>query len=281
VALTDPAARIPREKYALIHKAALEACDAADGVTDGLIENPPSCRFDPKVLQCTGDDGPSCLTAPQVESTRKFYAGVKNPRTNTPIFPGLAPGSELGWGALAGGTAPFDIPTDYFKYVLFKNPDWDFRSIDFDRDVELADKTDNGLLNTIDPDVKKFVGRGGKLLLYHGWNDQLISPQNTIDYYQSVVSKMGGPAKTMESVRLFMAPGMTHCAGGEGPSAFDALAAVEQWVEKGTAPQQLVASHSTSGVVDRTRPLCPYPQVARYKGTGSIDEAASFACKAP
>jgi feruloyl esterase len=279
--LKDPASYIPKEKYAVIHKAALDACDANDGVKDGLVEDPMRCRFDPKTLLCTGDDGPACLTAPQVEAAKKIYAGASNPRTATAIFPGLEPGSELGWGAMAGGPDAFPIVADHFKYVVFKDTTWDFRTLNFDRDVELADTLDNGLLNAIDPNLKQFFGRRGKLLLYHGWNDQLIAPRNTINYYNSVLTLMGGPASVAESVRLFMVPGMAHCAGGEGTSNFDALSAMEQWVESAKAPNEIIASHVSGGVADRTRPLCPYPQVAQYKGMGSTDEAASFICKTP
>jgi len=282
--LKDPASYIPREKYAVVHKAALDACDALDGVKDGLIEDPVRCRFDPKTLLCTGGDDPACLTAPQVEAARKIYTGAINSRTAKEIFPGLEPGSELGWAPMAGGPDAFPITADHFKYVVFKDPSWDFRTLNFDRDVELADKLDNidgGLLNATDPNMKEFFGRRGKLLLYHGWNDQLIAPRNTINYYKNVVGAAGGPAKAADSVRLFMVPGMTHCAGGEGPSSFDALSAMEQWVETGKAPNEIVASHMTGGVADRTRPLCSYPLVAQYKGTGSVDDAASFVCKTP
>jgi feruloyl esterase len=279
--LKDPASYIPREKYSVIHKAVLEACDASDGVKDGLIEDPMRCRFDPKTLLCTGDDGPGCLTAPQVDAAKKIYAGAKHPRTGREIFPGLEPGSELGWGAMAGGPEAFPIVADHFKYVVFKDPKWEFRTLNFDADVDLADKLDNGLLNATNPNLKEFFGRRGRLLLYHGWTDPLIAPRNTVNYYNSVLAATGGPAKAMDSVRLFMAPGMAHCAGGEGPSSFDALTAVEQWVENGKAPAEIVASHLSAGVADRTRPLCPYPQVAQYKGTGSIDDAANFVCKTP
>ena len=215
---------------------------------------------------------------PQVDAARKIYAGAKNPGTAKEIFPGLEPGSELGWGAMAGGPDPFPIVADHFRYVVFKDPNWDFRKLNFDRDVELADTLDNGLLNAIDPNLTAFVGRRGKLLLYHGWNDPLIAPRNTINYYKSVLAAMGGAAKTIESIRLFMAPGMSHCAGGEGPSSFDALSAIEQWVENAKAPAEIIASHLSSGVADRTRPLCPYPQVARYTGSGSTDDEKNFAC---
>ena len=275
--LKDSSAYIPREKYALIHRAALDACDAVDGMKDGLIDNPARCTFDPAVLACAAEETAECLTRPQVDAARKIYGGAKSPRTGEPIFPGLEPGSELGWGAMAGGPAPFPITNDHFKYVVFKDPTWDFKTLDFDRDVALADRVDNGLLNATDPDLRKYFARNGKLLLYHGWNDQLIAPRNTVNYYERVVSVTG--AKSAQSIRLFMAPGMGHCAGGEGPNTFDALAAIEQWVETNKAPDQLLASHSTRGVVDRTRPLCAYPQTARYGGTGSTDEAANFTCR--
>jgi feruloyl esterase len=275
----DEASYIPASKYPLIHDAALAACDALDGVKDGLIGDPARCRFDPKVLECKGADGPSCLSSAQVEAARKIYAGPANPRTKAEIFPGLEPGSELGWGALAG-PEPFGIALDYFRYVVFKDPSWDYRKLNFDADVALADKIDSGLTNAVNPNLKDYFVRDGKLLMYHGWNDQLIAPRNSINYYNSVV-KAAGAAKTAESMRLFMTPGMMHCRGGEGPDRFDAVTLMDQWLETGKAPDQMVASHSTGAKVDRTRPLCPYPQVAAYKGSGSADEAANFVCKAP
>ncbi len=148
------------------------------------------------------------------------------------------------------------------------------------RDVALADKQDHHVLNDIDPNLKEFFGRGGKLLMYHGWSDQLIAPLNTVNYYESV-RKSVGAAKSANSVRLFMFPGMAHCGGGEGPNRFDSTGALAQWVERGEVPDRMMASHFTNGVVDRTRPLCPYPQVAAYKVGGSTDDAATLVCKAP
>ena len=272
----DEAGYIPPSKYPLIHKAVLAACDSLDGVEDGLLENPAKCRFDPKVLACTGEDAPTCLTAAQVEAATKIYGGPRNPRTGKQIFPGMAPGSELVWGALAG-PQPFAIATGHFKYVVFGDPEWDFRTFDFDQQLALADKIDNGSLTAIETNLKPFLAHGGKLLLYHGWNDQLIPPQNSIDYYNSVVADLGA-AKIQDSVRLFMAPGMNHCAGGDGPSVFKPIGILEDWVENGKAPDRIVASHVSAGKVDRTRPWCPYPQVAQYKGNGSTDDAANFVC---
>jgi feruloyl esterase len=278
--LKDPASYIPREKYAVIHKAVLEACDALDGLKDGVIDDPTRCHFDPKTIQCATTDGPTCLTAAQVEAVRKIYAPVKNPRTGVELFPGLEPGSELGWAGVAGGPEPMSIATDYYKYIVFKNPAWDFKTLDFDKDVALADKLDDGADNAIDPNLKAFFSRGGKLLMYHGWIDPLVAPRNSVNYYTSVTKALGSAAKVDDAMRLFMVPGMGHCVGGDGPSNFDKLSALEQWVEHKKAPDRIVATHIANGAVDRTRPLCPYPLVAIYSGTGSTNDAANFACKA-
>jgi feruloyl esterase len=273
----DEANYIPPSKYAVIHKAVLDACDTLDGLKDGLIGDPTRCHFDPKVLTCQGNDGASCLTAPQVDTAQRLYSAAKNPRTGQEIYPGLEPGSELGW-AIHAGPQPLSFATDGFKYVTFNNPDWDFRSLDLDSGVAFADKVDDGATSAMDPNLKEFFGRGGKLLMYHGWSDPNIAPLNSINYYQSVLKAMGGAAA--DSIRLFMFPGMGHCGGGDGPNTFDAIGTLAQWFEKGQAPSQLLASHRANGVVDRTRPICAYPQLAAYKGAGSIDDAANFVCNA-
>jgi feruloyl esterase len=278
--LKDAASYIPRGTYPVIHRAVLAACDGRDGVKDGVLEHPLSCGFDPQVLQCKGGDSASCLTEPQIEAVRRIYAPARNPRTGEEIFPGLERGSETGWGPLAGGPQPFGIVASYFNSLVFKNPSWDFKIFDFDRDVERIDRTDGPTFNAIDPDLKAYFGRGGKLLMYHGWNDALIAPRNSINYYTSTLTASGGIDQVSNSIRLFMVPGMNHCVGGDGTSTFDGIAALDRWVEQKTPPQQIPASHLTDGKIDRTRPLCPYPQVARYRGTGSTDEAANFACSA-
>jgi feruloyl esterase len=153
--------------------------------------------------------------------------------------------------------------------------------MNFDTDPARADAVDNGTVNALNPDLGPFKARGGKLLMYHGWTDANVAPGTSIDYYTSVVDKMGGPANVTDWYRLFMMPGVAHCRGGEGPDAFEPMNVIEAWVERGQAPSQIVVSHATDGKVDRTRPLCPYPQVARHKGTGSIDEAQNFECRAP
>jgi feruloyl esterase len=279
--LKDPASRIPPGKLALLHKAAVESCDVLDGLKDGLIDDPTRCHFDPAVLLCKGPETESCLTPAQVEAAKKVYGPFTNPRTHKEIYPGLEPGSELGWAAFTG-PQPFPISNDYFRYVIHNNPDWDFRTFDADQEVVLAEKLDrDNVLKAVDPNLNRFVSHGGKLILYHGWSDNLIAPRNSINYFDSVVSKMGGLEKTEESVRLFMVPGMGHCSGGEGPNRFDMVAPLDQWVEQRKAPARVVASHETGGQVDRTRPLCPYPQLAKYKGTGSTDDAANFVCTRP
>jgi feruloyl esterase len=279
--LKDSASFIPREKFVVIHKAVLDTCDALDGVKDGVLEDPGRCRFDPKTIQCAAGDSSACLTPPQVEAVRRIYGPAKNPRTGAEIFPGLEPGSETGWVAMAGGPRPLSISNDHFRFLVFKNPDWDFKTLDFDKDVALADRLDDGLMNATDPNMSAFFRRGGRLLMYHGWNDQLIAPRNSINYYQSVVKALGGAEKAADSIRLFMVPGMAHCGGGDGTSVFDSLAVLEEWVEQKKTPAQIPASHLTNGVRDRTRPLCPYPSIAAYKGSGDTNDAANFTCSKP
>jgi feruloyl esterase len=203
---------------------------------------------------------------------------VKN-RAGEEIFPGLEPGTELAWAGLVGGPEPVATALDQFRYVVFKDAAWDWRTFDLERDLAAANAADNGTINAINPDLTRFAGRGGKLLMYHGWSDGSVAPRASVNYYSSVVKKMGGAAKTAKWVRLFMAPGMGHCGGGEGPNTFDTVAALEQWVEQGKAPDRIVASRVTNGKVERTRPLCPYPQGAVYAGSGSTDDAANFVCK--
>ncbi len=278
--LKDPASYIPPAKYPLIHRAAVAACDALDGVKDGLIDDPRQCKFDPSVLLCRGGDDATCLTAPQVAAAKKIYSPATNPRTGAELFSSFVPGTELGWGIQAAGPEPSANIYDQYKYVVFKDEKWDWKTFDFDKDAARGDRPENVPMNATNPDMSKFFAHGGKLLLDHGWSDNQVPTLNTIKYYESVVKKMGGPAKSAGSVRLFLAPGMGHCGGGEGPSVFDKVTPLEQWVELGKAPDVMIASHLADGKVDRTRPLCPYPQVAKYKGSGSIDEAASFTCAA-
>jgi len=274
-----PDSYLPAEKLAVLHKAVVAACDANDGVKDGLLNDPTKCHFDPKTIECKGEDLPNCLKPAQVAAVRAIYAGPKN-SSGKEIFPSFEPGSELGWGLLAGQQAA-GVATDSFTYVVYKNPQWDWHTMNLDSDVTQIEKTYASLIDATDPNMKAFFAHKGKLLLYHGWSDQAIAPLNTVNYYSSVVKNLGGEAKASNDVRLFMVPAMAHCGGGEGPNTFDRVAAIQQWVEQGKAPETMIASHETKGNVDRTRPLCAYPKVARYNGTGSTDDAANFTCALP
>jgi feruloyl esterase len=278
-ALKDPANVIPKDKLPMIHRAVVNACDALDGVTDGLIADPTACHYDFTPLRCKEENDASCLTSAQIRTAQIITRPAINSKTGDELYPGLSPGSELLWSTQAGGPEPNPVNVDQFKYVVFRDPNWDWRTFDVDTDIALADSIDGGTVNAINPDLHAFQQRGGKLLMYHGWADQNVPPLSTVGYYKSVLAKMGSGPQTDAWLRLFMAPGMTHCGGGEGPNQFDAVAALEQWVEHGTAPASIPASHSTNGRVDRTRMLCPYPQVAKYKGSGDINDAASFACR--
>ena len=277
----DKASFIPEEKHRVIHQAVLDACDKLDGVEDGLIENPTRCRFDPAVLACRGADGPNCLTAAQLEAAKVVMSPVKNRRTGELIFPGFEPGTELGWTRMLSGPDPYVNALESFKYVVFKDPNWNWRTFDLERDLAAAEKAGHGTLSAVDPNLTAFAQRGGKLLMYHGWSDPSIAPQASVNFYTRALGATKAPANASSWLRLYMVPGMGHCSGGEGPDTFDMMSPLDSWVERGTLPQRIEASKVTAGKVTRTRPLCPYPQVARYKGTGSIDEAVNFSCVAP
>ena len=279
--LKDKASFIPEEKHRVIHQAVLNACDKIDGVEDGLIENPTRCRFDPAVLACRGADGPNCLTAAQVETAKVVMSPVKNRQTGELIFPGFEPGTELGWSRLLSGPEPYANAVEQFKYIVFKDPKWDWRTFNLERDLAAAEKAGQGTLAAVDPNLTVFAQRGGKLIAYHGWSDNSIAPQASVNFYARALAATKAPAGGSSWLSLYMVPGMGHCSGGEGPDTFDMMRPLDSWVERGTLPEQIVASKITAGKVTRTRPLCPYPQVARYKGRGSIDEAANFACVAP
>jgi feruloyl esterase len=271
--LHDSGDPLPVPKLPMLNHAVVAACDALDGLEDGVIADPRRCRFDPAALQCKGADDGSCLTPAQVSAVRKIYDGARNPRTGQQIFPGWPRGSEAAWGGyFVGLREPARI--DFWRYWVFHNPNWDPHSFDFDKDVGTAD----GKMATVasyDPDLSAFQKRGGKLLMYHGWADPVVPPENSINYYESVRRTVG---ETAGFLRLFMVPGMSHCAGGPGPNTFDALGALDRWVEQGIAPEKIAASHSTNGKVDATRPLCPWPQQAHWNGSGRGDDAAQFVC---
>ena len=276
-------------KLSLVTKAVVAACDANDTLKDGLVEDPRKCAFDAATLACKpGADEAACLTPPQVEAVKKVHEGAKNPRTGEQIFTGWPKGSE------AFGDTPNQSWRQYItdmkepsrvgvlKYWLFNDPNWDVRTLDFDRDFAYANER-LPYMHAVDKDLSPLKKSGAKMISYAGWMDPVVPPQDTAAYYEAVAKQMGGYDKTRDFFRLFMAPGMGHCAGGPGPALnqLDAVIALENWVEKGIAPDKLIASKTTNGKVERTRPLCPYPAVARYTGKGSIDEAANFVCVTP
>ena len=295
--LKDSASYIPAAKLPAIQNAALAACDAKDGVKDGVIEDPPHCRFDTGVLLCHGSETDACLAQPQLDVLNKLYAGART-AAGEQIFPGYSPGGEAdpaGWQPWITGPAPekslmYAFSTQFFKNIVFNDPAWNFHTLDVDRDTKSADKKTAQSLNATDPDLSRFKARGGKLILYHGWSDAAIAPTSTVNYYQAVVKQLGA-TQTNDFVRLFMVPGVQHCAGGAGPDSFgqneaasgdpqhNIGSALEQWIEGGPAPSQIIAAkREKDGTVIRTRPICAYPMIAHYKGSGSTDAAENFAC---
>jgi feruloyl esterase len=279
----NPAASLSDAKVRLVNQKVREACDAQDGVTDGLLENPKACRFDPAVLACRGGDTASCLTGPELESVKRILSPGRL-ANGTAYQPGLELGSEI--GSRGGGAVGWAVltdaegdpaPTDNFRYAVYKDPKWDYRTFKQDEALAAAQKA-NAIETANATDLAGFMQRG-KIIFYHGWADPTVAPQATIDYYNQVRALS---PKAAESTRLFMVPGMGHCNGGEGVTdQFDAVAALDAWVTAGTVPQRIEATNVVQGQVRRSRPLCAYPQVARYNGTGSTDEAANFTCRAP
>jgi feruloyl esterase len=271
---------LPAPKLGVLHEAVLAKCDTLDGVKDGLLENPTRCTFDPKAIECTTGDGPDCLTAPQVEAARKIYAGPANPRTGERVWSPLFRGSELDWSFFTESAAPIGIATSTLRDAILKDPSWTLTasSVDFDRHVAMADASDVARVSASNADIAPFIRQGGKLILSGGWNNALVPAGAVVDYYDRV-EKAIGRSRTASAVRLYMVPGMIECNGGPGTDTFDMLAVMRRWVERGEAPKEIVASRVEHGKVVRTRPLCPYPQVATYRGRGSTDEAKNFVCR--
>ena len=306
----DLASYIPPAKIPVISAAVLAACDAQDGAKDGILNDPPACSFDPAVLLCKGAEGAdtgNCLTAAQITALKKIYSGPRIASKNSmeQIYPGYLPGGEDGnggWRLWITGDAPgkallFAFDNGFFSSMVYDDPEWDYRKFDFAGGVKLADEKLARSLNATDANLKKFKTRGGKLIIWHGWSDPAIPPTGAVDYYNHVVREMGA-ADAPSFLRLYMAPGVQHCGGGPGPDSFgqfglsspqadpqhNMYAALEQWVEKGVAPETIIASKNPGPMGSAepekmTRPLCAWPQLAKYKGSGDLNDAASFVCE--
>jgi len=304
--LLEPASYIPPEKISVIASAVLQACDAKDGLKDGILNDPRTCHFDPETLLCKGADSNACLTRPQVDSLKGIYTPTRDGAGNL-IYPQTMPGGELGPGGWAtwiygqkpGQSLGIAFGTHYFADMVYDDAKWDWKSFSVDQAIVDATTKTALMLNASDPDLRPFAARGGKLILYHGWNDPAISPLSTIQYYEAV-QKIDPQASSY--LRLFLVPGMQHCMNGPGPSSFGQFGwmpgsgpddaahnlyrALEEWVAKGPAPESVIASKIDTGrdgkpAVSMTRPLCAYPGTAHYDGKGDPKQAASFSCRAP
>lgn len=294
--LRDGPNAITTAKSTLLNQAVIAACDRNDGLIDGLIGDPRLCTYDPAVLQCTGAETATCLTASQVNAAKRIYAGTTQ-SNGVVIFPPYTRGSEPGWSLYASAT-PGGSGYDFFRYAIFQDPTFDNANFNFDSDYNRSQATTiaGQLVPTVydaTADLAPFKARGGKLIIYHGWADQQITPLSSVDYYNRVVAQQG-TTETSQFLRMFMLPGVQHCAGGPGPqniggsngtppvadAAHDVVIALDRWATTGVAPDTMIATRTaTSTLPVRTRPLCPYPKAAVYNGSGSIDDAASFTCQ--
>jgi feruloyl esterase len=277
--LKHPSSLVPPEKRTLFANAVVAACDQRDGVKDGIISEPRACKFDPAVLACKAADSPDCLTAAQVENASRAYGPVTL-TSGAVVYPGRSPGFETGWRIPTPGAPLNPLFTDMVRFVGRQDPNWDPTTFNLETDLALALKQ-AGFVEANDPDLAKFKARGGKLLLYHGWADPGPAPENTINYYEAVNRRLGG--RQDDWMRLFLMPGVGHCGGGVGPDQADFLGAIERWKEERVAPTQIIATRPAgrSGSTPMSRPLCPHPQVARYNGSGSTDDAKNFTCGEP
>jgi feruloyl esterase len=270
-----PARELGRTKATLLAQAVMNACDALDGAKDGEIDDPTACHFDVKSLQCPAADNDTCLTAAQVEFVQMLYTGPIDPKTGAKLYEGAVPGMESGFGNYSAG-GPMGVAVALFKYMVFQDPNWDWKTLDMSRDVAFGREVLRTINISDDPNLKPFFDRGGKLLWYHGWLDA-GNPLEGLKYYKAV-QKTVGAAQTDSSFRFFTMPGMGHCSGGTGCDVFDKLSELDHWVESGKAPERIVASKLADGKVIRTHPLCAYPGVAHYSGSGDMNDAANFAC---
>jgi feruloyl esterase len=289
-------------KLALVARDVLAACDAIDGVRDGVLDDPRQCTWKPESIRCASAETAECLTAAQVAALNAMYAGARNPRTGEQIYPGWPKGSEApivapngavlsGWQQYWGTTQP--TRTDFWRYWVFENPTWSWWTFDFDHDLAAADAKVGRAVDRPSVDLAAFKRRGGKAIVYQGWADPVVSALGVIGYYEKLRARETAQGATDEYFRLFMVPGMAHCAGGPGATSFgnpgsespirdaqhDLVEALDRWVEQDVAPERIIASRLDGSRVTRTRPLCPYPRRAVHDGSGSTDDASSFACR--
>lgn len=306
---------LPASKLPLLQKASLKACDALDGLRDGIIDDPRKCHFDPSVLLCQGVEKPDCLTVAQAAAVKKIYEGPKDSTTGKQIYPGYEPGLEADpstWNSWILEHRQADFGNSNFADAVYENPNWDWRTSNLHDDLREADKKVAPVVNAYNPDLRTFRDHGGKMIEYQGWGDTAVAPLDAIDFYNDVRRFMmnhpdprfkGSSASIEDFYRLFMVPAMSHCWGGTGPSSFgneelpppglpqnpdsDVVLALDRWVVEGVAPDHIVArkmpkagAEAATQEQPMSRPLCPYPQVARYKGKGSTNDASNFACVA-
>jgi len=264
-----PDEAISEAKAKLVNDAVMKQCDT---LGEGFLNNPRQCSFDFATLACgAGAATDRCLTPGELRSVQSFYGGLKNSKGEL-IFSGQALGNPL--PALAASAEPNAFAWDSVRILGFQDPNYDWTKFDLDRDIPRVDAA-AGFVDAVNPDLRAFEAHGGKLLLYAGWRDTGITPENTVLYYESVREEMG--AEQGDWMRLFLAPGMGHCRGGPGVDAFDTLAALEQWRERDVAPDQMMATGRESGLA---RPICAYPSYAKYDGSGDLKDAANWACSA-
>ncbi|MDT8398584.1 MAG: tannase/feruloyl esterase family alpha/beta hydrolase [Pseudomonadales bacterium] len=273
--IKDDSLFLPPDKIQLLHAAILASCESQDGVADGFFNNPLACHFEPATLLCRGSGTEACLSAAQLDTVRSVYAPATT-AAGVEIYPGHATGFELAWRMPAPGSTPPALASDTFSYIAHEDAAWDWQNFDLASDYALA-REKAAFVDATDLDLSEFKARGGKLLLYHGWNDPGPSPLNTINYYEGVRQTLGG--EQSDWMRLYLMPGMGHCQGGIGPDQADFLGALASWREAGVAPEQITAARIREGRVDMTRPLCPYPAVATWDGQGNPDDAASYSCQ--
>ena len=275
----DAPGYIPTSKYAVLRNAALAACDENDGLKDGIITDPPRCKFDPTVTLCKDGDKPDCLTAPQLETARKIYEGAKF-KDGTQIYSGMAPGSELQW-TLVSEKEPFYVNVDFFKGMVFEDLSWDWRTFDVDRDTRLGIERVGKYVDNNNPNLRPLKEAGGKLIIYHSWNSVALPTGSIVKYYEDVVKTVGGLKETQEFARLFVIPESGGCVGTFNDETFNAFKAIQDWVEKGIAPETITYVDRGDGSVSRTRPVCAYPKISRYKGSGDPNDGANFTCVDP